>query len=79
MSRVDWSRPASGKEVWPWDAPNEALGMTGPGGLKGPSPLVQHAFDSMVMDFVQGDHGNTAMSLARHSPCTSWRVLQIRK
>ena len=32
-----------------WEASNEALGMTGPGGLKGPPTLVQHAPSSVVM------------------------------
>ena len=37
--------------------------MTGPGGLKGPPALVQHALGTMVMDIVRGEHGNAAMSM----------------
>ena len=37
-----------------WDPSNEAFGMTGPGGLKGPPALLQHALGSIVMDVVPG-------------------------
>ena len=43
-----------GQGVWFWDASNEAFGMTGPSGLKGPPALVQHALGSMVMDVARG-------------------------
>ena len=38
-----------GQGVWFWDVSNEAFGVTGPGGLKGPSALVQDALGSMVL------------------------------
>ena len=37
--------------------------MTDPGGLKGPSALVQHALGSMVMDIVRGEHRDPAMAM----------------
>ena len=46
-----------------WDALNEAFGMTGPGGLKGPSALVQHALGSMMMNVVRGEHRDAAMAM----------------
>ena len=46
-----------------WDPSNEAFGMTGPGGLKGPPALVQHALGSMVMDIVRGEHRDAAMTM----------------
>ena len=52
-----------GQGLWFWDASNEAFGMTGPGGLKGPPALVQHPLGTMVMDIVRGEHGNAAMSM----------------
>ena len=46
-----------------WDASNEAFGMTGPGGLKGPPALVQHALGSMMMHVVRGEHRDPAMAM----------------
>ena len=43
-----------------WDPSNEAFGMTGPGGLKGPPALLQHALGSIVMDVVRGEHRDPA-------------------
>ena len=37
--------------------------MTGPGGLKGPPALLQHALGSIVMDVVRGEHGDPAMAM----------------
>ena len=37
--------------------------MTGPGGLKGPRALVQHALGSMMMDVVRGEHRDPAMAM----------------
>ena len=46
-----------------WDPSNEAFGVTGPGGLKGPPALVQHALGSMVMDILRGEHRDAAMAM----------------
>ena len=46
-----------------WDPSNEAFGMTGPGGLKGPPALLQHALGSIVMDVVRGEHRDPAMAM----------------
>ena len=46
-----------------WDPSNEAFGMTGPGGLKGPPALLQHALGSIVMDAVRGEHRDPAMAM----------------
>ena len=37
--------------------------MPGPGGLKGPPALVQHALGSMMMDVVRGEHRDPAMAM----------------
>ena len=37
--------------------------MPGPGDLKGPPALVQHALGSMVMDIVRGEHRDPAMAM----------------
>ena len=46
-----------------WDPSNEAFGMTGPGGLKGPPALLQHALGSIVMHVVRGEHRDPAMAM----------------
>ena len=46
-----------------WDPSNEAFGMTGPGGLKGPPALLQHVLGSIVMDVVRGEHRDPAMAM----------------
>ena len=52
-----------------WDPSNEAFGMTGPGGLKGPPALLQHALGSIVMDVENGGdklvHGSGGISQPR--------------
>ena len=45
-----------------WDPSNEAFGMTGPGGLKGP-PALLHALGSIVMHVVRGEHRDPAMAM----------------
>ena len=41
-----------------WDPSNEAFRVAGPGGLKGPLTLFQHAVGSMMMDIIWGEHGD---------------------
>ena len=52
-----------GKGIRLWDPSNEAFGMTGPGGLKGPAALLQHALGSIVMHVVRGEHRDPAMAM----------------
>ena len=51
----------AGSELW--NSSNEALEMTGPGGLKGPPALLQHAPGSIVMHVVRGEHRDPAMAM----------------
>ena len=37
--------------------------MTGPGGLKGPPAVFQHALGSMMMDVVRGEHRDPAVAM----------------
>ena len=54
---------AWGRGIRLWDPSNEAFGMTGPGGLKGPPALLQHALGSIVMHVVRGEHRDPAMAM----------------
>ena len=42
---------------------DEAFGVKGPGGLKGPLTLFQHAVSSMMMDIIWGEHRDPGMAV----------------
>ena len=42
---------------------DEAFGVKGPGGLKGPLTLFQHAVGSMMMDIIWGEHRDPGMAV----------------
>ena len=46
-----------------WDPSNEAFMVMGPGGLKGPLTLFQHAVGSMMMDIIWGEHGDLCVAM----------------
>ena len=46
-----------------WDPSNEAFRVAGPGGLKGPLTLFQHAVGSMMMDILGGEHGDPCVAM----------------
>ena len=52
-----------GKGVGLWDPSNEAFRVAGPGGLKGPLTLFQHAVGSMMMDILWGEHGDPCVAM----------------
>ena len=46
-----------------WDPSNEAFRVLGPGGMKGPLTLFQHAVGSMMMDIIWGEHRDPCVAM----------------
>ena len=46
-----------------WDPSNEAFRVLGPGGMKGPLTVFQHAVGSMMMDIIWGEHRDPCVAM----------------